>query len=238
MFRRRPHLPFSTDPLKASGQARAAFCVRAEGSVHTQRMVIAVEGLPGAGKTTAAGLVADRIGATALRETTADHPFLQQVYDDAHRDDLTLELSFLLVHANPYRLLDRTRTTICDFSPAKDLLFAEDMLGGRDLTLFDEIYAHVYEQHPLPEVVVYLNAEPSLCLARVRHRMTTDPSRSFEAGMTLERLERMRSRYEDGLEQLGESAVVFNVEASTGPEALADAIVGLLQDRVPAQQRS
>src|SRR5687768_11692140 len=153
-------------------------------------MVIALEGLPGSGKTTSAGLVAERLGARALTETTGDHPFLQQVYDDSDRDDLTVELTFLIVHANPYRRLDRSGVTVCDFSPAKDLLFSEDMLCGDDLRLFEDVYERLYLGHRLPDVAVYLKADPRLCLDRVRERIGADPSRAFELGMTLERLRR------------------------------------------------
>jgi deoxyadenosine/deoxycytidine kinase len=90
------------------------------------------------------GLFGGRLGAPALRETTGDHPFLREVYDDADRDDLTVELSFLIVHANPFRRIDRSRLAICDFSPAKDMLFAEEMLDASDLDLFRTVYDRVY----------------------------------------------------------------------------------------------
>lgn len=196
--------------------------------------MIALEGLPGVGKTTSAGLLAERLGARVIKETTGDHPFLHQVYDNGDRDDLTVELTFLIVHANPYRRLDHTVVTVCDFSPAKDRLFAEDMLEGDDLRLFSEIYQRIYKHHPLPEVVVYLRADPRLCLARVRDRMRADPRRAFEAGMTLDRLRRMEARYEDALASLGQQHLVWNVEADMGPEAVADAIAGLLRGRVAA----
>jgi deoxyadenosine/deoxycytidine kinase len=192
-------------------------------------MVISLEGLPGAGKTTATALVARRLHADALRETTGDHPFLQQVYEDDGRDDLTVELSFLLVHANPFRRLDRAKLTICDFSPAKDLLFAEEMLSAEDLKLFRGVYTHVYAAHPLPDVGVYLQASPELCLQRVRDRMRTDPSRAFEAGMTLDRLQRMQERYELGVDRLAQSMLVVGIEAELGPEDVADSIAAALR---------
>jgi deoxyguanosine kinase len=194
-------------------------------------MVIALEGLPGAGKTTAAGLVAERLGALALRETTGDHPFLQQVYDDGDRDDLTVELSFLIVHANPFRRIDRSRLTICDFSPAKDVLFAEEMLVAADLDLFRTVYDRVYEAHPLPEAVVYIRASPELCFERIRRRITLDPARAFEAGMTVDRLRRMQSRYESGIGRLGEDVLTVDADAQLGPLDQATVIVEALGRR-------
>lgn len=197
-------------------------------------MVIALEGLPGVGKTTSAGLVAERLGARAVTETTGDHPFLQQVYDDTDRDDLTVELTFLILHANAYRRFDRSGVTVCDFSPVKDRLFAEDMLQGGDLRLFEEVYEHIYLDHRLPEVVVYLRADPRLCLGRVRQRMRADSSRAFEAGMTLDRLRRMEARYEASLHRLGATCLTWDVPPDLGPGAVADAVAELLRERIPA----
>jgi deoxyguanosine kinase len=200
-------------------------------------MVISLEGLPGAGKTTAAPLVANRIGAETVIETTADHPFLQQVYDDGDRDDLTTELAFLLVHANPFRRIDRTRLAVCDFAPAKDLLFAEDMLEGDEFALFDTVYHHVYRDHPPPDVVVYLRAEPELCLERVQQRMLSDPSRAFERGITIERLQRMYDRYEVGYRHLGQRVVAFDVDPGLDRPAMADGVVAQLDLESPGLVR-
>ena len=66
--------------------------------------------------------------------------------------------------------------TVTDFSPAKDLLFADDMLAGPELRLFTETYERLYEGFPRPDLVIdMLNALPhesvslrELTLARVR----------------------------------------------------------------------
>jgi deoxyguanosine kinase len=192
-------------------------------------MVIALEGLPGAGKTTMASILAARMNSDVLRETAGDHPFLAQVYEDGNRDDLSVELAFLLVHANPFRRIDRRRTTVCDFSPAKDQIFAEDMLEDEDLSLFESVYSHLYDGHPLPDLTIYLRAEPSLSFERVQARMEEDPTRVFEAGMTLERLNRMAGRYESALETLGQRTITYSVHSDRSIEETADDLVTLFE---------
>lgn len=214
---------------RARRPLRAALCAAA----YCTPMVIAIEGLPGAGKSTTARLAAEQLAVPAIMETTADHPFLSQVYDDGDRDDLTVELTFLIVHANPYRRLDRSLVTICDFSPAKDELFAEDMLRGDDLKLFREVYARIYRGYPLPDVTTYLRVEPELCLERVRQRMRSNPRRAYEAGLTLERLRRMEQHYEDGFSRLGQQNFVCDVSPETGPQEVADLVAGALKKRIP-----
>jgi deoxyguanosine kinase len=184
------------------------------------RMLIALEGLPGAGKTTSVELVARRLGALALQETTQDHPFLDSVYDDAHRYDLEVELAFLLLHAGAYRRVDRSLTTVADYSPAKDVLFARDMLRGEDLDLWLRTYRHVYRDLPLPDVVVFLRLPPEECLKRVQSR-----GRDFESRVTVERLSRMEALYENELDGLGQRVDVLDIQPGWEPDDVADAIV-------------
>jgi deoxyadenosine/deoxycytidine kinase len=195
-------------------------------------MIASIEGLPGAGKTTTAARVAERLNLLAVRETTGDHPFLTQVYDDTDRDDLTVELAFLIVHANAYRRLDRAMPTVVDFSPVKDLLFAEDMLASAELEFFRQAYQRLYDGHLPPDVVIYLRVDPELCLARIRRRYELDPSRLFEQGATLERLQRMHDRYEAGKERLGRDVLVYEVDTHANEDRVADDVASLLHMHV------
>lgn len=196
-------------------------------------MIAALEGLPGAGKTTTTAHVAERLSIAAVRETTGDHPFLRQVYNDQGRDNLTVELAFLIVHANAYRRVNRASATVTDFSPVKDLLFAEDMLAGPELDFFRQSYHVLYHGHLPPDLVVYLRAVPELCLARIRERYERDPHRRFEQGLTLERLRRMHERYEAGADRLGARVVAYDVD----PRAQADDVADGVASVISAHQR-
>lgn len=183
-------------------------------------MIVALEGLPGAGKTTTAGIVAERVGARALLETTADHPFLQSVYDDERRHDLGIELAFLLLHASGWRGALATATpTLSDFSPVKDLIFADDMLEGDDRQLFETAYRRLHVPDERPELVVFLDVGPEECLRRARRR-----GRDFEAAMSADRLERLHHRYRARLHELGKRLVTLEVTPSEGPDRVADRV--------------
>lgn len=187
-------------------------------------MLISLEGLPGAGKTTVAELVAKRLGAETLAETTHDHPFIDSVYEDEGRYDLEVELAFLLLHAGASRRAVGGGLVIADFAPAKDVLFARDMLEDTDLDLWMRVYEHVYASLRMPDLVVYLRVDPEECLRRVRLR-----DRAFEARVTLERLERLEGVYAQHLAELGEKVAVLDLEADRDAEEVATEIVSLLQ---------
>jgi deoxyadenosine/deoxycytidine kinase len=185
-------------------------------------MLISLEGLPGAGKTTSAVLVAELLEAEVLCETTQDHPFLESIYDDERRYDLEVELAFLLLHAGAYRRISRRETTLADYSPAKDVLFAKDMLGGKDLDLWLGVYDHVYKELSLPDLVIFLRVPAEECLQRVRKR-----GRDFEVQMTLDRLRRMQSLYESHLNDLGRRVLTLDIEPHEDSHEVADAIASI-----------
>jgi deoxyadenosine/deoxycytidine kinase len=210
-------------------------------------MLIALEGLPGAGKTTSASLVAERLGGVALRETTANHPFVTSVYRDDDRYDLEVELAFLLLHSSAWRRIDRSIITVADFSRHKDVLFADDMLSPSvDLELFMAAYERLYADLPPAEIAIYLKATPELCLERARLRWEHDPRREFEQGMTHERLQRMKRLYETRLHELGDEVLVLELEDvlanpmsdEASMNRVADAIVELLSGRLDAAHRA
>ncbi len=179
-------------------------------------MILALEGLPGSGKTTAARRLAERLDAQLLAEATADHPFLDAVYNDETRRDLEVELAFLLLHVAGYRRLDAARLSISDFSPVKDLLFAEEMLSGDDLAAFEAVYARLYEGCSGPDVVVYLDLSPADCLTRVQER-----GRDFEQGLTVDRLEAIQQRYFGRLDELGTEVIRIPIDLGVAPDEVA-----------------
>src|SRR5262245_6361872 len=89
---------------------------------------IAVEGPIGAGKTTLALRLAERLGGMALLERPEANPFLPHFYQDMPRYALPTQLCFLFQRVDQLAAAAQpdlfTRTTIADFMLEKDALFA------------------------------------------------------------------------------------------------------------------
>jgi deoxyguanosine kinase len=201
-------------------------------------MIVAFEGLPGAGKTTSAQLLAESLSARRLIESTQQHPFLESVYRDEARHDLEVELAFLLLHASAWRAIEPTERTVSDFSPVKDLLFARDMLTDRaDLELFEAAYERLNEGSPYADIVIFLRATPELSLARVRARYERDEHRRFEQSMELKRLRRIERQYQSHHDDLGRTVLDLDLDALLRPgedeerskRRVADAALELLR---------
>jgi len=62
------------------------------------------------------------------------------------------------------------RVTVSDFLLEKDPLFARLTLSGDELHLYQRIFDALRPQAPRPDLVIYLQAEPSTLHERVRRR--------------------------------------------------------------------
>jgi deoxyadenosine/deoxycytidine kinase len=165
---------------------------------------IVVEGPIGAGKTSLAVRLAERINAATLLEDPKSNPFLPQFYRDMRRYALPTQLFFLFQRVSQLESLMQPdlfgKPTVADFTLAKDPLFARLTLDDAEYQLYDRIHAHVKPQAPVPDLVIYLQASVDTLVSRVKRRGV--PAESAIDEGYLRRLSEAYTRYfhhyEDG----------------------------------------
>jgi deoxyadenosine/deoxycytidine kinase len=135
---------------------------------------IVIEGPIGAGKTSLARKLAARFGTDLVLEQPQDNPFLERFYKDSRRHALPTQLFFLFQRIAQLRELsqrDLFSTTVTgDFLLDKDPLFARLTLDDDEYRLYQQIYASLQPQAPIPDLVIYLQAAPDTLLERIRRR--------------------------------------------------------------------
>ena len=135
---------------------------------------IAVEGPIGAGKTSLARRLAERLDAEPVLEQPGENPFLGRFYQDMTRYALPTQLFFLFQRVRQLEPLVQAdlfgRPAVADFLIDKDPLFARVTLSADELVLYQKIYDAVRPRSPAPDLVIYLQARPATLIERVRRR--------------------------------------------------------------------
>lgn len=135
---------------------------------------LVVEGPIGAGKTSLARRLAARLGADLVLEQPEENPFLARFYDDMARYALPVQLFFLFQRVRLLEPLAQpdmfARPVVADFLLDKDPLFARLTLSADELALYEKIYAALKLRAPVPDLVIYLQAQPAVLIERVQRR--------------------------------------------------------------------
>ena len=135
---------------------------------------IVVEGPIGVGKTSLAKRLAESFETDLLLEGADENPFLEGFYQDPRSGALPAQLFFLFQRVRQIEAMRQADmfqpVRVADFLMEKDRLFAELTLGTEELKLYEQVYAHVTVDAPVPDLVVYLQAPEDVLLKRISRR--------------------------------------------------------------------
>lgn len=157
---------------------------------------IAIEGPIGVGKTTLAGILAERLGGRLVLEAHEENPFLAGFYADRKKHAFQTQIFFLLSRFQQQQVLFQqdlfSRSTVADYLFAKDRIFASLTLDANEAALYHQIYELLGPRVVKPDLVVYLQARVDVLQARIRKR-----GRDYERGMDPGYLEALAKAYSD-----------------------------------------
>jgi deoxyadenosine/deoxycytidine kinase len=157
---------------------------------------VVVEGPIGVGKTSLTRRLAQHLGAATLLEKPDENPFLAKFYQDPARHALATQLFFLFQRGNEVRELAQMSLfhsgTVADYLLDKDMLFARLNLSEEEFSLYQQIYRTLQLQAPVPDLVIYLQAEPVTLVERVRRR-----AKAYEQTISDTYLSRLTQSYSD-----------------------------------------
>jgi deoxyadenosine/deoxycytidine kinase len=135
---------------------------------------LAIEGAIGVGKTSLARRLADAFGTEPVLERPEENPFLERFYQARARFALPTQLFFLFQRARQIQALKQSDMFrpgyVADFMLEKDTLFARVNLADDELRLYEQVYAQLRLDLPVPDQVIYLQAPVDVLMERIRKR--------------------------------------------------------------------
>jgi deoxyadenosine/deoxycytidine kinase len=156
--------------------------------------LIVIEGPIGVGKTSLARRLARSFGSELILEQAEENPFLERFYRNPRSAALQTQLFFLFQRARQledirqHDLFDTVR--IADYLIDKDRLFARLTLDDEEFALYEQVYAKLAVDAPVPDLVIYLQAPVDVLLERIERRGIR-----YEQHMDRAYLERLQEAY-------------------------------------------
>jgi deoxyadenosine/deoxycytidine kinase len=138
---------------------------------------IAIEGVIGAGKTSLATKLSERLTANLVLEKFEENPFLAKFYDDPDHYAFQTQIFFLLSRYRQQRDLFQEdlfhRFLITDYIFEKDKIFAYLNLADDELRLYESLVEKIEKNIPTPDLVVYIQCSVDRLMANIRKRGRT-----------------------------------------------------------------
>ncbi len=164
---------------------------------------IVVEGPIGVGKTSLAKKLSESLSGTLILEDIDNNPFLDRFYKGG-RGALPAQLHCLFQRAKQLEILRQSdlfsSIYVADFHLEKDKLFASVNLDSSEMELYEKVYENMDIEKVVPDLVIYLQANPSILLERIARRNV--PSEKFIDRNYLENITESFARhyhsYDDG----------------------------------------
>lgn len=156
---------------------------------------VAVEGVIGAGKSTLARMLAERVGGRLVLEEFEENPFLGTFYQDRDRWAFQTQMAFLASRFKQQKALAARDLfhphTVADYAFDKDRIFAHVTLSGDELQLYETLYGIMEPAAPVPDLMVYLRSSVDRLLHNVALR-----GRAYEANMDRAYLAELTEAYD------------------------------------------
>lgn len=141
----------------------------------TEVPFIAIEGPIGVGKTSLAKKLSSRLQFHLLKEIVEENPFLGKFYEDIAEWSFQTEMFFLCNRFKQLEDIDKNylkqqKPVIADYHIFKNMIFASRTLSEDKLSKYQQIYAILTEDIPLPNMLIYLHASLDTLLKRIAIR--------------------------------------------------------------------
>ncbi len=155
---------------------------------------VAIEGVIGAGKTSLAMKLAEKMKANLILEEFESNPFLEKFYDDRKRYAFQTQMFFLVNRFKQQHELNQedlfSKFIVSDYIFDKDNIFAYMNLNGEELKLYEALFPLLQRDLRKPDVVIYLQASLDRLMYNIKKR-----SRKVEKNLSRSYIKELSEAY-------------------------------------------
>lgn len=155
---------------------------------------IAIEGVIGAGKTSLAQKLSEKLSAILILEEFEENPFLEKFYDDRKRFAFQTQMFFLINRYKQQQQMNQqelfAKHIVTDYIFDKDRIFAYMNLSGEELKLYESLFPLLEREIPKPDLVIFLQSSIDRLVSNVKLR-----GRKFEKNLTRSYLTELSEAY-------------------------------------------
>ena len=135
---------------------------------------IAIEGVIGAGKTSLAKKLSEKLSAKLVQEEFEENPFLEKFYDDRKRHAFQTQMFFLINRFKQQEQFNQedlfTEFVVSDYIFDKDQIFAYLNLSGEELKLYESIFPLLKRDLRQFDLVIFLQASVDRLIYNIKKR--------------------------------------------------------------------
>ncbi len=157
---------------------------------------IAIEGVIGAGKTSLAHLLQQRLGGRLFLEEFEENPFLEDFYRDPEHYAFQTQIYFLLSRFRQQEQIKQydlfEKRIIADYMFVKDRIFATLNLNEKELALYDMLARILEKRVVKPDLAIYLKASTRKLMRNIQRR-----GRPYERYITEEYIDSLNKLYDE-----------------------------------------
>ncbi len=155
---------------------------------------IAIEGVIGAGKTSLARKIKDKLNAELLLEQFDANPFLEKFYSDRSRYAFQTQMFFLINRFKQQEELSQENLfrdyIVSDYLFEKDRIFAYLNLNSEELKLYESLYPLLARSLRKPDLVVFLQSSSDRLMHNIKNR-----NRKIERALSRSYIEELSEAY-------------------------------------------
>ena len=197
-------------------------------------LVVAIEGLIGAGKSTLTNNLCQLCNYTAFNEPVESNPFLVDYYKDPNRWAYAMQVNLLwerfrMFQEANYRAL-RGEVCIADRSIYGDAAFAlvqykDRYFTEKEFKSYKTMHETIQPLLPYPDLIIWLELSPEETMERIRKR-----SRECESNIPIEYLQNLHEAYQNVLKCLEGKCKIVRVDARPDAYSVLCRVMGIIAD--------